>query len=114
MGTAFNVLSRQFLSGVTITLCKVSETVDEFETVLEIEDNRFFEYSKFRKNFLLEVADDSAPLTAAMIEATHVKVDDDYYVIREGDTVPPKSTDPTWKIYCDLFDTGGQYGGPRG
>lgn len=104
MAEAFDVLSAEFLDGVTVKLLKVSEDYDEFDEVLEIESKRFFEYSNYRKNFLLEIADDSEALTEAVAEATHVKVDDTVYVIIAGDTKPPSSTDVTWKIFCDLFE----------
>jgi hypothetical protein len=45
----------------------------------------------------------------AIAEATHVQVDDDYYVIRQGDTLPPKGTDVTWKLFCDRFSSRGQF-----
>lgn len=94
--------------GTTIALCKASETEDEFEAVLTIDSKRFFEYKSFREQFQLEIADDSPQLTAAMAEATHVKVDDDIYVIAKADTIPPKGVDVTWKIYCERFTTKSQ------
>jgi hypothetical protein len=69
----------------------------------------FFEYSEFRQNFLLQIAADIASLTNAIAEATHVQIDDDYYVIRQGDTLPPKGTDVTWKLFCDRFASRSQF-----
>ncbi len=109
MAEAFNVLSEEFLDGVTVTLCKVSDTSDEFTDILTIHSKRFFEYSSFRKNFLLEIADDHTDLREAIADATHVLVDNTYYVIIANDTMPPSSTDVTWKIFCDLFERPGHY-----
>ena len=115
IGTAFNVLSTQFMPDTVITLLRASENYDEFDTVLVVTSKRFFEYSNYRKNFLLEIADDSDDLTAALgnstdeLSATHVQVDDDIYIIRAGDTTPPKSTDVTWKVYCDAFEQKARY-----
>lgn len=109
LGTAFNVLSRQFAPDVTIKLLSVSEDYDEFDEILTITSKRFFEYSNFRKNFLLEIADDNETLTEKVNAATHVGIYDadgnrTVYAIIAGDTKPPSSTDVTWKIYCDLFE----------
>ena len=112
---AFDVLSDEFINGCTVTLLRTSENYDEFDTVLVVTSKRFFEYSNYRKNFLLEIADDSDDLTAALgnstdeLSATHVQVDDDIYIIRAGDTTPPKSTDVTWKVYCDAFEQKARY-----
>lgn len=109
LGVAYNVLSRQFLPDAVITLLKTSQTYGEYDDVLTITSKRFFEYSNFRQNFLLEIADTSSTLTDAMAEATHVQVDDDIYVIRTGDTTAPKGTDVTWKIFCDRFEDKGRW-----
>jgi hypothetical protein len=109
MGEAFDALSDEFLDGVTITLCKPSENADEFEDVLIIDSKRYFEFSNYRKNFLLEIADDSDILTDAITAATHVQVDDTYYVINAGDTQRPQGVDATWKLFCDLYDRRTQY-----
>lgn len=109
LGKANDALAAQFLPNVTVTLCKPSDTADEFVDVLIIESKWFFEYSNFRKNFLLEIADDSDALTDAIAEATHVQVDDTYYVIIAGDTMPPAGTNPVWRLYCDLFERRGRY-----
>ncbi len=110
IATAHNVLVRQFMPGTVVKLLAVSETYGEYDEVLTISSKWFFEYSNFRKNFLLEIADTSDALTNALgndteqLTATHVRIDDDIYVINSGDTTPPKGTDVTWKVYCDLFE----------
>ncbi len=104
LGEAFDTLSDEFLFGITIKLCRVNASADAFEDLLTVTDKRFFEYSNYRQNFLLEIADDSGSLTTAMATATHVKVGSDYYVIRTNDTTPPQSTDATWKIFVDRFE----------
>lgn len=104
---AFEALGAEFFENVMVTLCKSSTSANEFVDVLNIGDEIgpvwIFEYSEFRQNFLLQIAADDAALTNAIAEATHVQVDNDYYVIRNGDTLPPKGTDPTWKLFCDRF-----------
>lgn len=80
-----------------------------FADVLTISTKRFWEYSNFRKNTLLEIGDTSAAITAAMAEATHVSIDDDIYTIIAGDTLPPSGTLPVWRIYLDLFERRDHY-----
>jgi len=101
LGVAYNVLSRQFLPDAVITLLKTSQTYGEYDDVLTITSKRFFEYSNFRQNFLLEIADTSDELTEAMRQATHVRVGEEVYAINPADPTPPQGTDVTWKIYCE-------------
>lgn len=110
---AFEALGEEFFENVTVTLCKASTTANEFVDLMdigaEIGPKWIFEYSQFRQNFLLQISADEAVLTNAIAEATHVQVDNDYYVIRTGDTLPPKGTDPTWKLFCDRFTKRAQF-----
>lgn len=101
---------RRLVFDAEVTLLKVSATTNLFEEVETIANSWFFEYSRFRQNFLLEIARDDQTLTDAMAEATHVRIDDDVYVIREADTLPPKGMDVSWKIFCDRFVERSQFG----
>lgn len=109
MGEAFDALADEFQNGVTVTLQKVSATTDAFEDVLAITSKRFFEYSNFRKNTLLEIADTSSQLTTAMASATHVEIGSDVYVILQGDTLPPAGVNPVWQIFLELFEPRDHY-----
>lgn len=104
LAEAYDTLADEFQNGVSVTLLKVSSTVDSFDTVRVISSKRFFEYSNFRKNTLLEIADTSAQLTIDMGLATHVSIGSEVYVIRSGDTLPPSGTNPVWQLYLDLFE----------
>lgn len=90
------------IAGETVTLLKASTTDREFDEIVSFSANWFFEYSNFRQNFLLEIAQDES-IAPQIAEATHVQVGSEVYVIRSGDTTPPKSTDVTWKLFCDRF-----------
>lgn len=109
MAEAFDALTEEFQNGVSVTLQKVSESSDVFEDVLVISSKRFFEYSNFRKNTLLRIADTSSQLTAAMASATHVEIGSDVYVILQGDTLPPAGVNPVWQIYLELFEPRDHY-----
>lgn len=100
---ALDTLSEEFMPEQDVWLMKVSTTDNEFEEVLWIENKRFFEYQAYRQQFRLEIADPDFALIDAMAEATHVKIDDDYYVIAQADTVVPKGTDVVWKLFCERF-----------
>lgn len=86
---------------------------DKFVDVLEITTKRFFEYSSFRKKFILQIAAVSAELIAAVAESTHVRVEDangsTVYVIDDDDVVPPQSTDVVWNIACDVYERRDHY-----
>jgi hypothetical protein len=113
MAEAFDVLSEEFHSRALVTLLKVSTTTDAFDDVIQLTNKRFFEYSNFRKNTLLEIADASADMTEAMAEATHVRIDTDVestiYNIIQADTLPPSGTLPVWRIFLELFEKRGRF-----
>lgn len=108
-GEALDTLAEEFMPTQVVTLMKVSATTNTFETVLVVTEKRFFEYRAYRQQFQLEIADEDAALTTAMASATHVKIDNDYYVISQADTVPPKGVDVTWKLFCERFTKRGQF-----
>jgi hypothetical protein len=88
--------------GQSVVLLKASGTEKEFEDVLEFSSDWFLEYSEFRQAFRLQIARDES-IAGSIAVATHVRVGDDVYVIRNADTVPPKGADVTWKLFCDRF-----------
>ncbi len=108
VGNVYTKVWNRLEESTDVMLLKQSETVRDFDTVYQLSGKWFFEYSNFRKDFLLEIAEDDS-ITDAVNEATHVQIDDDVYVIRQGDTTPPKGTDVTWKIYCEQFAKRSQY-----
>ncbi len=108
VGNVYTKVWNRLEESTVVLLLKQSETVRDFDTVYQLNGRWFFEYSNFRKDFLLEIAEDDS-ITDAVNEATHVQIDDDVYVIRQGDTTPPKGTDVTWKIYCEKFAKRSQY-----
>lgn len=110
IGFAHDALKSVFFSSDTsVLLLKPStDTNRNFEVVHHITDKWFFEYSAFRQNFLLEIAMGDE-LTGPVNEATHIQIDDDVFVISQADTLRPKGTDVTWKLFCTRFSKGGQY-----
>lgn len=103
IGIAFDVLHKEFMPAQAATLCKADQASRAFDDVLVLDKKWFFEYKSFRQQFLLEISLDNQELTDAMAAATHVKIDEDYYIIVLADTIPPKGVDVTWKIYCERF-----------
>jgi hypothetical protein len=102
-----------FETGTAVEFLKAGNT-EEFLFIDSRESGWWLEYSNFRRNFLLEIAEaedisDGIDLAVTMAEATHIRIGDDVYVINDGDTIPPKGTDVSWKIYCDKFTKRGNY-----
>jgi hypothetical protein len=92
-----------FDTGTEVEFLKASDTADEFDIVDTVTEKWWLEYSNFRRNFLLEVAEDATILQGTMAEATHIRIADEIYVINRRDMTPPQGTDVTWKIYCDRY-----------
>lgn len=106
---ALDTLATEFMPEQEVWLMKTSTTDNEFEEVLWVEQKRFFEYQAYRQQFRLEIADPDHDLDELMIEVTHVRVDDDVYVIAQADTLQPKGIDVTWKLFCERFTKRGQF-----
>jgi hypothetical protein len=93
----------------TLKFLTVSETEDEFDEFFEIETGWLPEYDVLRRSVRLEIADTSDDLTETLRNCTHFRIGDDTYVIREGDTIPPKGMSVTWLVFGDLKPTRGNY-----
>lgn len=102
IGFAHDALKSVFFESDTeVLLLKPSDDATrEFEVLWQITDKWFFEYSDFRQRFVLEIADDSTELFDSINAASHIQIDQDVYEIAKADTLPPKGTDVTWKIFC--------------
>lgn len=107
LAEAFTVLSEEFHPDAVIELVRASGSYDEYDTVLELEENRFFEFSENGNVVRLEIADDSDALTEAIEQATHLMIDDLPYEIADRSKRSPLSTDVTWVIVAQwsLRDT---------
>lgn len=95
---------------VFASLLQASETVDDFDVLLDITSSWFFKPATTRSNALLEVARDDAEMTDAMAAATHIRVGDDIFVIVQGDTIQPSGFAVTWKIFVERFTKKSQIG----
>jgi hypothetical protein len=108
----YNTLRPLFFdTGTSVEFLKPTTNADRaFDLVDVLFTGWFLKYNNFRKEFLLEVAGPEDWMQNVMETSTHIKVDDDIYVIRRSDTLPPKGVDVTWKIYCERFTTRAQFG----
>jgi hypothetical protein len=102
VGEVFTDLADEFESGFTVKLLRTSADYDEFDELLTLTSNVFFEYENDRKRVRVEVGRDDDELTEAMQEATHLEIADKIWEINRGDTFPPSSTDVTWKLTGEL------------
>lgn len=99
VAAAFAEVRAEFFAGVTCKLLKEDSETRQFNEVGTITD-WFFEYSEFRESFKLEIAQNSVELTAWVNDASHIQVGADVYTISQSDTLPPKGTSFTWKLFC--------------
>jgi hypothetical protein len=112
IGKVFDVLrSDVFLDRTdTLTLLTASTSANEFDEFFEIESKWFYEYEdELRKSLILRIADSSDDLTTTMETATHIRINEDVYAIRRGDTLPPKGTSFMWTIFADRRASKGNF-----
>ena len=104
LGEALDALKEAFFDSSTevLFLKPSTDAGRDFELIWQVADKWFFEYSEFRQQFLLEIAVDD-DLTQYITQATHVQIDDDVYELVSNDTLPPKGTDVTWKLFCTKY-----------
>jgi hypothetical protein len=105
IGLAHDTVTGEFFGDTTqvLLLRPTQDAEREYEVLWQIVDKWFFEYSNFRGNFLLEIASTDPNLETYIPLSTHLQIDEDVYVILRQDTIQPKGTDITWKIYCTQF-----------
>jgi hypothetical protein len=117
---AFDELKDLFFDTTTTADFLVSNTAgDDFDIVDFLESGWFLKYDAFRDRFQLEVAgvdadDITVPASLQWMQntlgqATHVRVDDDIYVISKRDLIPPKGVNVTWKIFGTRLTKRGQF-----
>ena len=109
--TVYDTLRPLFFEKDTqLEFLKSADATRNFETVDSLTGGWWLKYDNYRQTFLLEVAGPTLWMQTVMETATHVKIDDDVYVISRKDTLPPKGTDVTWKIFCQRFTERAQFG----
>ena len=109
LGKAFDALSTQFHPNAVVKLVNTSNDYDEFDDVYTLTSSRFFEYSENREVVTLEIALDTDDVTNAVVNATHLKIDDDVYEIADRSRTAPKSTDVTWVVIGNKTPSKGIY-----
>lgn len=108
VGAVFTKVWSKLEGSGSISLLKASETLNEFEEIAQINSGWFLQYDD-SKNFLLEIAS-TDDLEFYLDTTTHIQVGEDIYVIRRGDTEPPRGTQVTWKLYCQKYTLREQFG----
>jgi hypothetical protein len=87
---------------------KISDVEDEFQTVLELTNSWFADYSDFRDKTRVEIAR-NAELQTVLDETTHLAIGEDIYVITPRDTVRPQGKKCWWRIYCEQYVNRNQF-----
>jgi hypothetical protein len=102
----FNALRDVFFPPESILkLLKISDTENDYETVDVLDRDWYLKYSEYRQAFKLSIARDYFDFIEDVRIATHVAVNDEIYVIRDGDTLPPQGSNPVWTLYCERFES---------
>lgn len=98
-----------FPDNSVLKLLKVSETINDFETIETLTADWYLEYSEFRQQFRLSIARNSEDFTAKITAATHVSVNAEVYTIKTADTLPPMGETPVWNLFCERFFSENQF-----
>lgn len=88
---------------------KPSTTAREFEIVLTFYYGWFLKYNEFRQETRVELATNEVFEKEQLRTATHIKINDDVYVIAQGETIEPQGTKPYWYFFCNLFPNKAQF-----
>lgn len=109
IGEVFNTLRDDvfFESTDTLELIKASDTADEFDQVIELTD-WFFEKDA-QGNINVRIAKSFEDLTDSVEVATHVRHNNDVYVISRGDIKPPVGNRVFWEMFCERYPRQAQY-----
>jgi hypothetical protein len=83
-----------------IEFLKPKENAREFETVLTFYYGWFLKYNKYRQETEVELATDEVFEKEQLRTATHLKINEDVYVITQGETIEPQGVKPYWTFYC--------------
>lgn len=87
----------------TLLLLKPNDTTDTFDTITTVSGAWLAEYQEYRNQMRIEVSNITSEFKAFAIQATHLKVNDDVYMISQGDTITPQGFDPFWVFFGELF-----------
>lgn len=92
-----------------LMLQKPSETENEFETLDYLSSDWYLKYSEYRQQFRLMIARNDWNFTETIKQATHVSINDEVYIVKSADTIPPQGTEPVWQLFCERFFNKGQF-----
>lgn len=111
IASVYTKVLNRFFDNTDLEFLKIDEDTDAYSQVWLLSDSWFLTYDRDRQKFKVEVAINEDDFNGEVVSATHIKVNDDIYVITQADTVRPFGIDFTWKFYCDRFFNRNQVGG---
>jgi len=92
-----------------LKMLKPSVTAREFEVLETYYFNWYLKYSDFRQSFVLTLAIDEPFSNDKLPEATHLSINEEVYVITQGETMHPIGETPFWAFFCERFAGQNQY-----
>jgi hypothetical protein len=106
--------------GATVKFLIIDDETNDFETIYELSESWYFEYSKDRSGspvfrgdsdiFKLSVARGrDEEIVDTINRARYVEVVREIYVIRTADTLAPQGEEPVWKLYCEQHSSQNQF-----
>lgn len=123
LGEKFDAWRETFYpDGATVKFLIINSEAQDFETIYELTEKWYFEYSKnrsgsvvFRGSRDLDVWKLSiargrdAEIVETINRASYIEVIDEIYVIRKADTLAPFGQEPVWKLYCEQHSSSNQF-----
>lgn len=105
-----DALLEEFMPENSVLLfLKPSTSAREFETLLTYTGGWFLKYNKFRQETEVELATNVTAEKQKLRTATHLKINDDVYVITQGETIEPQGVKPYWTFYCVRYFNQAQF-----
>ncbi len=108
----FNALREvYFPADATLELLKLSDGVNDFEIIETLYTDWYLKFAKNRQQFELSIARTDAPFTAAINQASNVRINANVYWIEQADILPPEQgKNPVWTLFCNRGFSKGNIG----
>lgn len=101
-GKIFNVLRRLFFPpDSTLELLSVDDESNDFNVEETLIEGWYLEYSETRRTFRLEIASNDLFLKENIMAVSHVRINEDVYLITKSDTISAVGENPVWTLFCE-------------
>lgn len=83
----------------------IDNVTGEYAVEITFHDGWYLGYSEFRQSFYLTLVTDEVFEREKIVTATHLRINEDVYVINQADSIVPMETNPSYKFFCQRFDS---------